>query len=596
VREGLSRPLWLAVVIAAFCIPLFAGLDRKDLENDEAIYSYAVDSILWRGDWLNPVLSPFDSITFLEKPPLKFWLVAAPIGLGLVPHNELGFRIWDAFFGALAFVYVFAFGCRLVSPICGALAVFTLFVYDPLLFDHGLRGNNMEAPLLLCYCGGVYHYLRWAAADAGRSSRGHAAAVMLFFFLGFMTKFVAALFLPVVLVSATLLDRAARQKVIAEWRLWAALTAVFVAVAAPWFLYQYLRVGNGLFEVMFGEHVMQRFTTSLDPMHVKPRSYYVTTIADWLARSGLSGLAIAGSILLVVRAFVQPRLDAWLVIVWFVVPLVLISGGTSKLHHYAYPFLPPLALAVGFGPAWLVSAVRPYLDAIMQSLDRHVSGFRLPRGFLRPVILIVAVAAGVLSVATFVFGQVDVRIGGLQILRNSHIARPLVVSFVLAAFAGRAVTAARLLVPAALMMALVPMSEYESSLEEIARNRHVLRDTGACLVRVRAAERAAGRSAPGIYAVGGERWFLHSYYYYFRHAGGWESAPTGDAATISKGLFVAGEQRPMLLGDDAYRLVKQTWPEVGQVVPSLALRDVLLLMPGPYAGCATLTRPPSPSS
>ena len=34
------------------------------------------------------------------------------------------------------------------------------------------------------------------------------------------------------------------------------------------------------------------------------------------------------------------------------------SVGTSKLHHYAYPFLPPIALAVGFGPAWVARVGR----------------------------------------------------------------------------------------------------------------------------------------------------------------------------------------------------------------------------------------------
>ena len=96
VREGLTRPLWLAVIVAAFALPLFVGLGVRDLENDEAIYSYAVDSVLARGDWLNPVLSPFESTRFLEKPPLKFWIVGAPIALGLLPHNEVGFRVWDA--------------------------------------------------------------------------------------------------------------------------------------------------------------------------------------------------------------------------------------------------------------------------------------------------------------------------------------------------------------------------------------------------------------------------------------------------------------------------------------------------------------------
>ncbi len=47
----MSRP-WLALVLVLFCLPLFIGLGRLDLETDEAIYSFAVDRILEVGDWL----------------------------------------------------------------------------------------------------------------------------------------------------------------------------------------------------------------------------------------------------------------------------------------------------------------------------------------------------------------------------------------------------------------------------------------------------------------------------------------------------------------------------------------------------------------
>ena len=153
--------LWLALVLAVFCLPLFLGLGRADTRDDEAIYSFAVDRILETGDWLEPKSSPNDDWAFLEKPPLKFWIVAAPIRLGLLPDNEFGLRFWDALFGAVAFVYVFLIGCRLIGPACGAIAVLVLFVHQPLLIEHGLRSNNMEGPLFLAYCGGMFHFLAW---------------------------------------------------------------------------------------------------------------------------------------------------------------------------------------------------------------------------------------------------------------------------------------------------------------------------------------------------------------------------------------------------------------------------------------------------
>jgi len=83
---------WLVVVIAAFCLPLLVGLGEPDLETDEAIYSFAVERILEIGDWLEPKSSPSETDVFLEKPPLKFWLVAAPIKAGLLPHDAVHYE------------------------------------------------------------------------------------------------------------------------------------------------------------------------------------------------------------------------------------------------------------------------------------------------------------------------------------------------------------------------------------------------------------------------------------------------------------------------------------------------------------------------
>ena len=85
--------LWLVLVVALFCLPLFIGLGRTDLQSDEAIYSFGADVMVADGDWLTPKSSPSADVAFLEKPPLKFWIVAAPIALGLLPHNEFGIEL-----------------------------------------------------------------------------------------------------------------------------------------------------------------------------------------------------------------------------------------------------------------------------------------------------------------------------------------------------------------------------------------------------------------------------------------------------------------------------------------------------------------------
>src|SRR5262245_66313583 len=107
---------WLLLALLLFALPLFFGLRSLDLETDEAIYSFAVERMLVDGEWLQPKSSPSDTTVFLEKPPLKFWIVAAPIKLGLLPRDEFGLRFWDAVMGSLAFLYIFAIGSRLAGP------------------------------------------------------------------------------------------------------------------------------------------------------------------------------------------------------------------------------------------------------------------------------------------------------------------------------------------------------------------------------------------------------------------------------------------------------------------------------------------------
>ena len=104
---NVSRP-WLALVLFLFCLPLFIGLRSLDLETDEAIYSFGVDRILEVGEWLQPKSSPSETAVFLEKPPLKFWIVGLPMKWGWLPANEFGMRFWDAVMGSVAFLYVFA--------------------------------------------------------------------------------------------------------------------------------------------------------------------------------------------------------------------------------------------------------------------------------------------------------------------------------------------------------------------------------------------------------------------------------------------------------------------------------------------------------
>jgi 4-amino-4-deoxy-L-arabinose transferase-like glycosyltransferase len=322
----------LATAIAAAA--LFADLSRWDVENDEAIYTYAVERMLDTGDWLTPREIPND-FAFLEKPPLKFWLVAAPIRLGLLPRNEIGFRAVDALLGAVAFGYVALFGYRLAGWAAAIASCLILFGLRDLVLIHGLRTNNMEASLVAAYCGGLYHFLRWRHAG----KRLDAFVTAGWFTLAFLTKFVAAAFLPLVALVGLALPRPGLlpkplRACVADWLL---AGAAVVAVSAPWFVYQYVRHGDTFVETIFLQHVFARFTGALDPSHLQPWDYYYRQIAEVFSDARCQWLAVAGLALLLYRTVTARDGLAWTLLVWAALPLALISTLSSKLLHYSYP-------------------------------------------------------------------------------------------------------------------------------------------------------------------------------------------------------------------------------------------------------------------
>jgi 4-amino-4-deoxy-L-arabinose transferase-like glycosyltransferase len=590
-----SRP-WLALVISVFCLPLFVGLGRADIEHDEAIYSFGVDRLLESGDWLAPKSSPDEDNVFLEKPPLKFWIVAAPIAAGLLPHDEYGIRFWDALFGGLAFVYVFAIGHRLAGPVCGLSAVLVLFVHRPLLFEHGLRTNNMEAPLLLSYCGGVFHYLRWAVSDGARAGReGHAAAAALWFTLGFMTKFVAALFLPLVLGLAGLVHAPVRRRLLGDLALWGAVLAGVVILCAPWFVYAHVRFGPLLWETILQEHVYNRFTDFLDPAHLQPWHYYAVSLRDRLDESSSLGLAALGALLLMVQTIRRRWFEGTTILLWLVLPLGLMSLGTSKLYHYAYPFVPGAALAAGY----LAASVATVGALVLNQIVRAAGGLverrpglvaRLSRPGVRIVLRTVGVSALIVAAVSVAYGPVRIAAGSVEVFRSSGVLRPLVVALLFAVLAGAGRQVAW---PVAVLAvaSYLPVAAYWDTWTRLAIGASPMRRVTSCLKDLDPRLDEGTRSR-GLYVDVPPEHVTHGMYYYFRRLQPWQRTEAPAPSALGRYLEDRAVWRPLLVHDAVYQAYMRgdtgTRTRVSSP-PMVALPNVVVLLPGPFSACAADT-------
>jgi 4-amino-4-deoxy-L-arabinose transferase-like glycosyltransferase len=595
VRERLTHAIWLALILTAFCLPLYIGLGDVDLQGDEAGHSFSVDRIIEAGDWLVPKSSPHPDWAFLEKPPLKFWIVAAGILAGL-PHNEFGLRFWDPLFAGIAFFYVFAIGTRMSNPVCGGVAVMLLFVHRNLLFEHGIRTNNMEAPLLLAYCGGVFHYLAWTTSERVRSRRLHTLAVALFFALGFMVKFVAALFLPFVLGIATLVIPRYRARFFGDWRLWAGAIGLGLAVIAPWFIYCTVQFGRGFWRTILGEQVYTRMTAHLDPSHLHPWNHYLMeTYLRW-SDAHAFWLIAAGAVLLTADTIRRRWTEALLILMWFVLPVTIISFGTSKLYHYAYPFLPPVALAGGYilGRLWELTrplgrfVERDRAFAVIASWSPRLAA-ALRRPALREFLFVVALVAVAMFAWTAIVGPFNFNVGDLRI-RNSRLLRPALVGALLLVVTGRMQVMLRICV-ALVIISQLPLQAYTRTLRAFSESRLVFRPVRDCILQVQSRPEMMATGPRGMYYDGFgpdvPLPFNHEFNYYFRHVVPWAGVEDSSPERLYQFASDPAQQRPLLMvASRYYALLPEMTKAVGKSLPRVPLHDnVQLVLPGPYAVC-----------
>ena len=94
--------LWLVLIGATFCVPLFIGLDRKDLDNDGHLFIRRRDDAEGRG-LADAEKHPSESRPFRETAAEDVDHARADAARP-APDNEFGLRFMDAVMGALAFL------------------------------------------------------------------------------------------------------------------------------------------------------------------------------------------------------------------------------------------------------------------------------------------------------------------------------------------------------------------------------------------------------------------------------------------------------------------------------------------------------------
>ena len=333
-ERGTRILLWL---VAAAAIAVFADNADRPLANpDEGRYSEISREMAASGDWITPRLN---GIKYFEKPPLQYWATALVFrGFG---ESEITARIYVGLCGLATLLLVGYTALRLWSTDHALAAMMTLAASPYFMALGGIvtldMGLTLWATLTLCAfliaeSPGIdprgrrrWLWIAWAATALAVLSKGLVGIVFP----------AAAMFLYVVI----------RRDFQALRRLeWLPGIAIFLAIAAPWFVA--VSLANAEFAQFFFVHEhFQRFLTTVH-RRTEPWWYFLPILAAGFLPWMLAlPSALAHS--LEREAGTRPFRPALFAMLWSAFILVFFSASGSKLPAYILPAFPALALVLG---------------------------------------------------------------------------------------------------------------------------------------------------------------------------------------------------------------------------------------------------------
>ncbi len=347
--------------LTLFTIFLLLG-SRSLNEPDEGRYSEIAREMIETGNWLVPHLW---YLPHLDKPPMTCWLVAA--SMKVFGQNEWAARLPVALAGISGVWAAFLLGCSLGGRRAGFWSA--ILLQTNLLYFAMARMLTPDILLTQFVAWAVYFFWRsWleAKAESGQRKAGkffawHFAGWTAIA-MGFLTKGPIALAIPMVaFVTLALFRRseASGKMLLAGF---IAGFALFLVLAAPWFLAVFQRMPESAHYMVLGQAAGHLLGTTIKNRSGGPFYFFGivaagllpwTWLLGWLWRSPAPQSTVHSP-----ESEIQPAIgnrqsaisrDGWLLLnVLAIFTFVLFSLSHAKLPAYILPIFPALSVLLAW--------------------------------------------------------------------------------------------------------------------------------------------------------------------------------------------------------------------------------------------------------
>lgn len=366
-QETLNRyGIWL-IIIALF-FGFFFQLGNVPLfDLDEGAFSEATREMMASGNYLTTYLNGEPRF---DKPILIYWLqVLSVSSFGL---NEFALRLPSALSASLWVGVLYLFTRRFYDATTALMSAF--FMATAVQITIIAKAAIADALLNLFIASAMFMiYLYYTDRK-----KIHLYGAFLFIALGVLTKGPIALMIPIIV---TFIFFAIKRDLL----FWIKTVfnpiglLIFFAIAAPWYILEYLDQGQAFIDGFFMKHNVNRFNGSLEG-HAGSLLYYVPVL--------LIGTLPYTTLLLKsirnIRNWISDDLHLFLTI-WFAFVFLFFSFSGTKLPHY---------VIYGYTPLFIIMAV-------------HIDKIRSDRLLVLPLLILFIVLLFLPEISTLIQPMVD---------------------------------------------------------------------------------------------------------------------------------------------------------------------------------------------
>lgn len=282
----------------------------------------------------NYLATTVNNETFFHKPALMYWVQA--LSINIFGQSEFGYRLPSVVALVLWLMSIFSFVKQYINEQSAQLAVLVALTSAgvTVLFKSAIPDAFLNLFISLAIFSS-YHYLQ--TLEKKHLLMAYAAMA-----LGMLTKGPVAIVIPFFALSVFLLIKKQPKSLLPAY-FYLPGWLLFVAIAAPWYVIQYLKYGDAFIAGFFGEHNVGRFMVAMEGHSGGPLFY-------------------VGALLMLTLPFTSPLLKSFvsliknklsdiqlLLWIWFGFVFIFFTIAATKLPHY---------LMYGLTPIWILISLQ----------------------------------------------------------------------------------------------------------------------------------------------------------------------------------------------------------------------------------------------